>query len=131
MSIRIAFISFSYSAVLFYSVQNCDKNVSGNEINMDLDNTTKANIILFNIVNLGVLKFVSEAPICISCIKGAWRPKLDPKSTPTFLPPANEVWCKVMFLNLCVILFTGGGGLPDPPVGIPGGWKDPLRCRRL
>ena len=29
----------------------------------------------------------------------------------TFLPPANEVWGKVMFLHLCVILFTGGGGL--------------------
>ena len=25
-----------------------------------------------------------------------------------FLPPANEVWGKVMFLHLCVILFTGG-----------------------
>ena len=26
-----------------------------------------------------------------------------------FLPPANEVWGKVMFLHLCVILFTGEG----------------------
>ena len=26
-----------------------------------------------------------------------------------FLPPANEVWGKVMFLHLCVILFTCGG----------------------
>ena len=25
------------------------------------------------------------------------------------LPPANEVWGKVMFLHLCVILFTGRG----------------------
>ena len=25
------------------------------------------------------------------------------------LPPTNEVWGKVMFLHLCVILFTGGG----------------------
>ena len=25
-----------------------------------------------------------------------------------FLPPANEVWGKVMFLQLCVILFMGG-----------------------
>ena len=25
-----------------------------------------------------------------------------------FLPPANEVWGKVMFLHLSVILFTGG-----------------------
>ena len=28
----------------------------------------------------------------------------------TSLPPAKEVWGKVMFLNLPVILFTGGGG---------------------
>ena len=27
-----------------------------------------------------------------------------------FLPPADEVWGKVMFLHLSVILFTGGGG---------------------
>ena len=26
----------------------------------------------------------------------------------SFLPPANEVWGKVMFLHLCVILFKGG-----------------------
>ena len=26
----------------------------------------------------------------------------------SFLPPANEVWGMVMFLHLCVILFTGG-----------------------
>ena len=25
------------------------------------------------------------------------------------LPPTNEVWGKVMFLHLCVILFTWGG----------------------
>ena len=30
--------------------------------------------------------------------------------TTTFLPPANEVWGKVMFLHLSVILFTGEGG---------------------
>ena len=38
------------------------------------------------------------------------------------LPPANEVWGKVIFLHLCVILFTGGGGLPPggslPPGGV-------------
>ena len=28
-----------------------------------------------------------------------------------FLPPANKIWGKVMFSHLCVILFTGGGGL--------------------
>ena len=27
-----------------------------------------------------------------------------------FLPPANEVWGKAMFLPACVILFTRGGG---------------------
>ena len=27
-----------------------------------------------------------------------------------FLPPANEVWGKIIFLHLCVILFTVGGG---------------------
>ena len=45
-----------------------------------------------------------------------------------FLPPANEVWGKVIFLHLSVILFTVGGGVclsvcwdthpppgPDPP----------------
>ena len=45
------------------------------------------------------------------------------------LPPAKEVWGKVMFLHLCVILSTGGkGGLPNlpPHVGRPGGgWADP------
>ena len=41
-----------------------------------------------------------------------------------FLPPANEVWGKVVFLHLCVILFTGGGGLPISLVGRPeGGWE--------
>ena len=28
-----------------------------------------------------------------------------------FLPRANEVWGRVMFLHLCVILFTGGEGV--------------------
>ena len=34
-----------------------------------------------------------------------------------FLPPANQVWGKVIFSQAFVILFTGGGGLPDrdPP----------------
>ena len=36
------------------------------------------------------------------------------------LPPANEVWGKVIFLHLSVILFTGGSasvhaGIPQPP----------------
>ena len=37
------------------------------------------------------------------------------------LPPSNEVWGKVMFFHLCVILFTGGrsasGGESLPPGG--------------
>ena len=48
------------------------------------------------------------------------------------LPPANEVWGKVMLLHLCVILFTGGGlppwesasrglvGQNPPPIGYYG-----------
>ena len=35
----------------------------------------------------------------------------------TCLPPANEVWGKVMFLHLCVILFTGGRGVCPTPSG--------------
>ena len=31
------------------------------------------------------------------------------------LPPANEVWGKVIFLHLCVILFTGGVPGQVPP----------------
>ena len=31
------------------------------------------------------------------------------------LSPANEVWGKVMFLHLCVILFTGRAGSAQPP----------------
>ena len=35
-----------------------------------------------------------------------------------FLPPANEVWGKVIFLHLSVILFTvGEGGLPQCMLG--------------
>ena len=48
-----------------------------------------------------------------------------------FLRTANEVWGKVMFLHLCVILFTGGRGSAPacPSVGTdPGGWADPPRA---
>ena len=46
------------------------------------------------------------------------------------LPPANEVLGKVMFLHLCVILFTGGsasreGGLHPGEVCIQGGLVRP------
>ena len=39
-----------------------------------------------------------------------------------YLPPANEVWGKVMFLLASVILSTGGGGLcvMSLPVWLPG-----------
>ena len=38
----------------------------------------------------------------------------------TFLPPANEVWGKVMFLHLSVILFTGQWRIQDfPEEGAP------------
>ena len=33
-------------------------------------------------------------------------------SCPWFLPPANEVWGKVIFLHMSVILFTGGVSAP-------------------
>ena len=42
--------------------------------------------------------------------------------TNKLLPPANEVWGKVMFLHMSVILSTGGGGLcmMSLPVQLPG-----------
>ena len=46
-----------------------------------------------------------------------------------FLSPANEVLGKVMFLHLCVILFTGGGGLPTPLDAEPPGLDRPPACR--
>ena len=39
------------------------------------------------------------------------------------LPPANEVWGKVIFLHLSVILFTGGGEVPGQ---VPPGQVHPL-----
>ena len=46
------------------------------------------------------------------------------------LPPANEVWGKVMFLHLSVILFTGGGsasrGSAPGEVYIQGAGQTPL-----
>ena len=35
--------------------------------------------------------------------------KYEALSPSLILPPANEVWGKVLFLHLYVILFTGGG----------------------
>ena len=45
------------------------------------------------------------------------------------LPPANEVWGKVIFLHLSVILFTGGG-LPQCMLGYhpPGPCNPPKLC---
>ena len=40
------------------------------------------------------------------------------------LPPATQVWGKVMFLHLCVILFTGGACRHTWV-----GWADPPGCR--
>ena len=50
----------------------------------------------------------------------------------TFLPPANEVWGKVIFLHLSVILFTGGGvpGHVPPRVVHPLGRYIPLYTPR-
>ena len=50
----------------------------------------------------------------------------------SFLPPANEVWGKVIFLHLFVILLTGGvsasvhGGIPPPWDHVP-----PRPCNTL
>ena len=48
---------------------------------------------------------INERPVCIllECILVFFI-------FPVFLPPANEVWGKVIFLHQFVILFTGGGG---------------------
>ena len=45
------------------------------------------------------------------------------------LPTANAVWGKVMFLHLCVILFTGGSA-QHPPDADPPGWADPPGVRQ-
>ena len=46
-----------------------------------------------------------------------------------FLPPANEVWGKIMFLHLCVILFTvGGGGEVSVPACTTGHMKNGGLC---
>ena len=42
----------------------------------------------------------------------------------TLLPPANEVWGKVMFLHLSVILFTGGGESAPLHAGIHSPGRD-------
>ena len=44
-------------------------------------------------------------------------PLFDPFKVEASLPPTNEVWGKVIFLHLFVILFTGGQ--PGPGVGVP------------
>ena len=41
--------------------------------------------------------------------------------TSDLLPPANEVWGKVIFLHLSAILFTGEGGIPACLAGLRGG----------
>ena len=59
--------------------------------------------------------------------KNLWRTPIGKgRVKARFLPPANEVWGKVLFLHLCVILFWGGGfassgglhlGVDLPPQG--------------
>ena len=55
-----------------------------------------------------------------------------PTGMHSFLPPANEVWGKVIFLHLFVILFTGGvsasvhAGIPPPRSRHPPGADTPL-----
>ena len=45
-----------------------------------------------------------------------------------FLLSANEVWCKVMFLQGCVILSMGGGGVMiSLPAWLPGSMFLPER----
>ena len=47
-----------------------------------------------------------------------------------FLPPANEVWGKIIFLHLSVILFTGGTWAGTPPrTRYPLGPGTPTRTR--
>ena len=41
------------------------------------------------------------------------------------LPPANEVWSKVMFIHRSVILFTGGGVYPLPEMATEAGGTHP------
>ena len=40
-----------------------------------------------------------------------------------FLPPVNEVWGKVMFLQVSVILLTGGNGARSGGGGVGGAWS--------
>ena len=47
-----------------------------------------------------------------------------PLRSPSLLPPSNEVWGKVIFLHLSVILFTWGVGVPAPGGLLPG-WSAP------
>ena len=48
-----------------------------------------------------------------------------------YLPPANEVWGRVIFLHLCVILFLSGRGVcPTPWKPTPLPWMQaPYGCR--
>ena len=57
---------------------------------------------------MGLVKSLSSADYLILPV--ADLP--DKLSTYSLLLPANEVWGKVMFLHLSVILFTGGGCIP-------------------
>ena len=66
-------------------------------------------------------------------MRSIWQP-----SVANFLPPANEVWGKVIFSQACVKNSVHGGGGGSGPGGVPGpggyacsgggaGWRPPLR----
>ena len=107
----------------------------------------------YNVHNCQIPKLTSYHPI--SADKALFTSNVFspcPLFTPLLLPPANEVWDKVMFLHLCVNLFTEGGGrrqtsgvLGRPPSPMqtpyggqtppdadpPLGWADPPRLQTL
>ena len=67
-------------------------------------------------VNLDVCTVLfSILLVCCACAGINWRKYGALQFVECFLPPANEVWGKVIFLHLSVILFTGG--LPQCMLG--------------
>ena len=60
-----------------------------------------------------------------------WTLNFQTVYTVLLLAPANEVWDKVMFLHLCVILFTGWGGSASKGRGLPIGGCLPPGSRRV
>ena len=65
------------------------------------------------------LQYFNEYACQILSLNAIWRIYRSPTMNQhfhniifVFLPPANEVWGKVIFLHLCVILFIGGVCFP-------------------